>query len=306
LNVSAGSGSNTLLLVNIQLTSGSNVGSMTYDGLNLTRAIQSAGEYGADMETWYLVNPPAGPNTLVFPDSTGAYSVAAMCFSGVNQTTPIGATVASGTTSCSSSYTSTVTGLSAGNLLADFLTLGASPSVSYSGETQEYDNTTYSPQPELGACAPTTTGTNMLPYTFGYCPSGTFNQTVELLAVGHSVDASRAVSCPLCSASSSPAKTTGPSISAASGRLVVVPNPVSQELTLMWNQNQEGGAKFAIYDLSGRQIWPAGKGAYTLFNLSPGPQSLSIDVSSWPDGIYIARLVMPGSPPEFTKIGKIR
>ncbi|HTB22294.1 MAG TPA: hypothetical protein VK914_06285 [bacterium] len=304
MNVSAAAGNDTLLLVNIELTAGSNVTSMTYDGLSLTRAIQSAGEYGSDMETWYLVDPPAGPHNLVFPDSTGAYSVAAMTFNGVNQTTPIGATVSSGTSSCNSSYTSTVPGLSAGNLLADFLTMGASPPISYSGESQEYYNSSYSPQPDFGADVPTSEGTNMLPYSFGYCPSGTFNQTVELLAVGHSSDASRAVSCPLCSLPGSPVKTPSPSSATVPGRLVAVPNPVSRELTLLWDQNQQGGAMIAIYNLSGRQIWPS-HGAYTLFGLSAGPQSLSIDSSSWPDGVYIARLFMPGSAPEFTKIGKI-
>lgn len=86
-NFVVGSGSNRLLLVNIESDTGT-VQSLTYSGKSLTRANGTTNT--VDSEIWYLTNPPTGTANIAVT-MTGAANVemGAYSFFGVDQTYPI-------------------------------------------------------------------------------------------------------------------------------------------------------------------------------------------------------------------------
>ncbi|MHB8546427.1 MAG: hypothetical protein ACYDAJ_06640 [Nitrosotalea sp.] len=84
------SGSNTLLLVGMEASTGTVTG-MTFNGVALTKAVARSNV--GDSELWYLVNPSVTTANVVITLSTAATVVAgAYELTGVDQTTPIGNT----------------------------------------------------------------------------------------------------------------------------------------------------------------------------------------------------------------------
>ena len=81
-----GSGSNRLLMVGVSANN-NNVLSITFEGVQLTRAVSSFNNN--DAEFWYLVNPTGtGDIVVTFAGPTAAV-VGAYSFSGVSQSSPI-------------------------------------------------------------------------------------------------------------------------------------------------------------------------------------------------------------------------
>lgn len=180
---------NNLLLINVELQSGNTVTTMTYNGIAMTMAIRSAtGPSGADMETWYLANPPTGINPLVINTTNTyiAYSVIAAMYSGVNQSSPIGATGSGSTASTTSTYTSTITGVTSNtSLLEDFMTINSAPTVTFtSGNTATIPlSSNYQPDPYFGSTEPAASaGTDTLTYGLSWTGNAAGNQSVEIKA----------------------------------------------------------------------------------------------------------------------------
>ena len=85
------SATNRLLLVGISSGTGVTVSNITYGGLNLSR-VQTVPGATASSEIWQLVNPPSGANPItIIRSGTGGLVAGAATFSGVDQTTPLGA-----------------------------------------------------------------------------------------------------------------------------------------------------------------------------------------------------------------------
>jgi len=90
------SGSYQLLAVAVIIRGDKSVSSITYSGESLTRATFEDGG-GSDrqrVELWYLVNPPVGTADVIvhFASSVNPSGIAAVNFTGVDQSDPIGAT----------------------------------------------------------------------------------------------------------------------------------------------------------------------------------------------------------------------
>ncbi len=110
-------GSNSLLVVQVdcQANVADTVKTCTYNGATLTKAVgvQSAGR--SDLETWYMVNPPAGvshPVSVVMTSTTKfGMIVSTSSYFGVNQTTPLGNVTSQGNQGSSSTQTLSLTTL---------------------------------------------------------------------------------------------------------------------------------------------------------------------------------------------------
>jgi archaellum component FlaF (FlaF/FlaG flagellin family) len=86
-NFVVGTGSNRLLLVNIQANTGT-VQTLTYAGIPLTKANGTTNT--VDSEIWYLTNPPIGTaNIAVTMTATANVVIGAYSFFGADQTFPI-------------------------------------------------------------------------------------------------------------------------------------------------------------------------------------------------------------------------
>lgn len=87
-------GSNRAIVVAVG-TNGNVVTGVTYAGVSLTQV----GSYSADgasngITTWVLANPASGSNNVVVSTSASATIYCEICsYTGVNQTTPVGASV---------------------------------------------------------------------------------------------------------------------------------------------------------------------------------------------------------------------
>jgi hypothetical protein len=95
----AGTGNNRLLVVGVSANN-NNVVSVTFGGVQLTRAVSSFNNN--DAEFWYLANPTGtGDIVVTFSGPTSAV-VGAFSFSGVSQSSPIPTTAANFSTAASS------------------------------------------------------------------------------------------------------------------------------------------------------------------------------------------------------------
>jgi len=70
----------------------------------------------------------------------------------------------------------------------------------------------------------------------------------------------------------------------------VFPNPFNGRSTLGFSLNQPGIAILAVYDLAGREV-----ALLVNSDLPAGRHSISLDATSWPTGIYLAKLERSGS-----------
>ncbi|MDE2098525.1 MAG: hypothetical protein KGL39_14825 [Patescibacteria group bacterium] len=128
---------------------------LTYDGANLTRALQGAtsGSYG-HAELWYLVNPATGTHDITVTYSASQFvgtDFAAASFAGVDQTTPIDASASS--TGSGTSLSASITTTAANDMLVDAAgsmssngaaTAGAGQTVIYQYTQFGSDNGAYS------------------------------------------------------------------------------------------------------------------------------------------------------------------
>jgi YVTN family beta-propeller protein len=85
-NFNTGTGNNKLLVVGVSADS-SDVNSITFNGLSLTRKAGSF--YNNDAEFWYLKNPTGTGDVIVTMNGPTSTVVGTYSFSGVNQTSPL-------------------------------------------------------------------------------------------------------------------------------------------------------------------------------------------------------------------------
>ena len=113
-------GSNRLLLVAVMIRGDKEAISITYGGSDLTQAIfrRANTPNGTTVELWYLVGPPIGTADVVvtFTSSVLYYGIAAVNFTGVDQTNPIGATAGDNQPS-GTNITTDITTLNADSLI---------------------------------------------------------------------------------------------------------------------------------------------------------------------------------------------
>jgi len=85
-NFNAGGGNNRLLVVGVEANN-NYVASVTFGGVQLSKAVQSF--YNNDAEFWYLVSPVGAANIIVTMAGATSVVVGAYSFSGVDQANPI-------------------------------------------------------------------------------------------------------------------------------------------------------------------------------------------------------------------------
>ena len=104
------------------------------------------------------------------------------------------------------------------------------------------------------------------------------------------VACSPGVSCAGCLSTSGlrgePIKGSAPRLAAP---LVAAPNPAGGWVELFWDQTQEADVKIALFNIAGEQVWLGASREISLGGLSKGRQSVRIDLSKVPSGIYIAQ-----------------
>jgi len=136
-------GSNRVLVVGAAVNCGSTqtITGVTYNGVAMT-AVPS-GRMNSNntanvgfVQVWYLIAPATGANTVVITASASVFSFSAgsVSFTGVDQTTPLGAAVTSFGSSAAASVA--VTGTTAGNIVIDAVCTGNA--VSSSGQSLQW------------------------------------------------------------------------------------------------------------------------------------------------------------------------
>ncbi len=129
-------GDNKLLVVAV--SAADSVDSVTYNGQSLTQ-IQDENRGGFHAELWYLVNPPAGSNT-VNVDMTGTARVvlSAISFTGVHQTSPIDANA--GDTGGTSTPSVNISTNFDNSMIVDVVTARDGPMVADAGQIERWDD----------------------------------------------------------------------------------------------------------------------------------------------------------------------
>src|SRR6267143_6651 len=98
-NVNVGTGNNRLLVVGVEANN-NNVASVTFGGVQLTKATSSFANN--DVEVWYMTNPAGTGNIIVTMAGSTSVIVGAYSFSGVDQITPIPTSITNHNTASSS------------------------------------------------------------------------------------------------------------------------------------------------------------------------------------------------------------
>ena len=84
-------GANGMLLVRIEKGGSGDVTGVSYGGQPMTLVRQDGTYSGGYLQTWRLLNPPAGNNSLSYTNATGcSYNIVAEMYTGVDQSNPIG------------------------------------------------------------------------------------------------------------------------------------------------------------------------------------------------------------------------
>ena len=105
-NFNVGTGNNRLLVVGVEANN-NNVASVTFGGVQLTKATSSFANN--DAEFWYMTNPAGTGNIIVTMAGSTSVIVGAYSFSGVDQTTPIPTSITNHNTASSSPTVSITT-----------------------------------------------------------------------------------------------------------------------------------------------------------------------------------------------------
>ncbi len=144
-------GDNRLLVVSVMIQGAESVSSITYAGSSLAKANDSGvpgnGNSGCRTEHWYLVAPPVGTANVVVTyggDGANPDGIAAVNFTGVYQSSPIGATVGTNATS-GTNVTTNITTLNDSSLIfgaADGHGGDTNPYTPGSGITELWDSET--------------------------------------------------------------------------------------------------------------------------------------------------------------------
>ena len=84
--------------------------------------------------------------------------------------------------------------------------------------------------------------------------------------------------------------TAPPILQPSSFRLAAYPNPFNPTTTLAFTLPVAGRVTLAVYDLTGRRVTTLTDGV-----LTAGEQTLILDASAWPSGLYFARITTPAA-----------
>ncbi|HTB23470.1 MAG TPA: FlgD immunoglobulin-like domain containing protein [bacterium] len=216
--VTAGSGCNTMLLVNFTVYESTLNPSPTYNGIPLLQAAYNPGYTGdVDMETYYLLNPPSSAGAgLVFGFAgvPTSYSYSVMTYSGAGG---IGASIQGNAISNVATYSTSVTPAGNGSLLETF-TEGNGPSVTSATPPATTIYTipnSIAPYTVIGldSDGPAVGGGSYpLSYTFSYDMTGVL-QLVEIEAAASCLPTPTQTAPPSPTPSSTPSATPSPSAS---------------------------------------------------------------------------------------------
>jgi hypothetical protein len=278
------------------MQSGVTIASVTYAGTALTEAGGAYVAYnGYVMQTWWMASPPSSSNALVvnFPGSDYPnLTVFAATYSGVNQSSPIGAVADAGATACTTSFQSSLTTQGSDSLIDDFLTLSSGGTVGAtvspgSGQTWEELNIAGGSAPAAfdDTLVAGSAGAYNLSYNFSYCLSDRFSQTVEIKAApcgGLNVRPAVVVGGKLPSPS--------PLQSSPQTTLLVCPNPAAGSWTSVdYSVRQVCHGSLEVFSLLGRLV-----DSKDLGTLQAGPGSATLDLAGYPAGIYFVVLLEDG------------
>ncbi|TKJ43808.1 hypothetical protein CEE35_08325, partial [Candidatus Aerophobetes bacterium Ae_b3b] len=116
------SGSYRLLVVAVMMRADESVSSVTYadESLSLAKAHGGSTDQDQRVELWYLVNPPVvtAKNVIVhFASPVNPSGIAAVNFTGVHQSSPIGETAGANDTPTNNEATTTITDVNADSLI---------------------------------------------------------------------------------------------------------------------------------------------------------------------------------------------
>ncbi|HEY7634895.1 MAG TPA: hypothetical protein VH763_05100 [Gemmatimonadales bacterium] len=158
-----GTGTQRLLVVGVTVRNGLNLGvSVTYGGTGLTllRSTRNS-DNAVRAELWYLKNPASGTaNVTVTLLGAAKMAGGAVSFSGVNQTTPIGAIASDSSTGTGTTNPTTTVTSATGNLVIDAVAMEGSAGTVTAGanQTQRWTNTTGSAGGEIRGVGSTEPG----------------------------------------------------------------------------------------------------------------------------------------------------
>jgi len=154
-------GTNRFLIVGI--THRTTITGVTYNTVALTQLGSTLTADGKSLDIWSLIAPANGSaHNVVISSSAGIFGHAvALCFTGVHQTTALGAQSA-GADGFTSSATATVTGVANG-MVVDFVMIEANAPTPDGSQTQRFNATYYQ---YLAASTKVGTGSVAMSWTF--------------------------------------------------------------------------------------------------------------------------------------------
>ncbi len=119
------SGTNSLLLVQVNIYGTPSVTSATYAGIAMTPALivtSASNPNTDDEEIWYMLNPPGGTNNVVINASAAIQmQIGAISYFGVNQLNPIGATATAFNTALATNPSNPITTLRQSSAIVNML-----------------------------------------------------------------------------------------------------------------------------------------------------------------------------------------
>ena len=183
-------GDNRLLIVTVGVRGSLSVSSVTYGGTNLAlaKAESSGSSSGERTEIWYLAAPSTGANNVVvtYASTVNPDGIAALSYTGANQSNPIGATAGAQATSGTDTTVDITTTESNSLIVGGLANLGADtdPHAPGSGTTERYDfqsgTSTISDDTYAGGEESTTTAGT---YTFNFTSNASDDWTIAAVEV---------------------------------------------------------------------------------------------------------------------------
>ena len=267
------SGTNTLLLVQVYIEANGTsdvVNTVTFNGTALTRIVQDRDTTSGhgDLETWRLVNPASGTHNVVvsISDTTArVLHIGAISYTGVNQTSPIGASTslnqAAATSHSISLTTTTANSLVVGMCTSYGTGVGITPGT---GQVQKWVKTDNNETEGDDKAAPTA-GSTSLSYTLASSQSADM-EVVEIKAVNTScapVPAEMPFSSGEGATDRTQTPTTTPTISPTPStpglEVVAAPNVSRDGQPIQFRVRLDEPAKIEVFlfNLTGEQVFEA-------------------------------------------------
>ena len=161
---------------------------MTYGGVAMTLADRADGAYYADVDVYYLVNPPVGTNTIQITGGNGRWVVTAMTLTNVNTVDPIDVTD-SGYGVAQSSKSLTLTTTVDDCFIIDAVQIEDQPGSAASGQTEIWNEWHTTGENGTGGGSYKIAG-NAGQYTMQWTGDEAENNGIALVAVAFKPDTS--------------------------------------------------------------------------------------------------------------------